>query len=468
MVHHLFVHRVQRRQAVCDLVEDRLSLGVPVEQGIGPAESYPHFGMPFEHVGRQTGHPGGDRAGLSLAHQFHDALLHVVGGVLHVSGRQPVLRGVYEEAALLEPVGGQSVQRGHQFRIVPLEAALEELREEAVIAVPLPAFVETGDEQVGALEVQQDVAAVLEARHRVAERRREAVEDARAEQELLRIEVLARDGFLPEVVGEVGEVAGYGAEHVVLVLTVFQQQGGELKGGRPSLGVSLQPRQLRVVQAEGLVPAHELQGLLPAEAQVFGAHLEQVPLHAQPADAETGDAPRAQDDQLPGHELVEQARTVASTSWLWMSSKSSMKMAKGECRSVSVSRMLAGLRPLPGSSRGLRGTGIVEPTLLQVKRARDLDQAGEKPPDVVVGLVDGEPTHSAPAIGEALEELQHEGRLAPARGSVDERELGFERTHAPLIETASGNRRWEDGRSQFRQRHSLHTRAPCPVDTTTT
>ena len=70
----------------------------------------------------------------------------------------------------------------------------------------------------------------------------------------------------------------------------------------------------------------------------------------------------------------------------------------------------------------------------------DFDQAREEAPDVVVRLVDGETTHSPPVGGKALEQLEHQGGLAPSRRSVDQRQLRREGAAVPLLKPAPGDR----------------------------
>src|SRR5512136_210162 len=86
----------------------------------------------------------------------------------------------------------------------------------------------------------------------------------------------------------------------------------------------------------------------------------------------------------------------------------------------------------------------------EVDRAGHLDKTGKKPANVVVGLVDGEPSDGPSLVGEALQQLQHEGGFAPARRSLDQSEFRFFGARIPFVEPASGNRRREDWGSQLR------------------
>ena len=90
---------------------------------------------------------------------------------------------------------------GHQLRVAPLELRPEEIAEEMVIAIPPATIVERDDERIGTREILQRTSRVVDAEHRIAQRRRHPIEDRRPEQEALDGPAAVQH-FVAEVVGD--------------------------------------------------------------------------------------------------------------------------------------------------------------------------------------------------------------------------------------------------------------------------
>src|SRR5260370_13619515 len=103
---------------------------------------------------------------------------------------------------------GGFMQGGHQIRLGPGQLAAKHLREEVVIAVPLPDLVKGHDEEVLALEDADDLRRVRRPGDGVAEWRAEPVENGGPHEELPDVGGIA-GGRLPR--SEAAAVTGIAA-----------------------------------------------------------------------------------------------------------------------------------------------------------------------------------------------------------------------------------------------------------------
>jgi hypothetical protein len=116
--------------------------------------------------------------------------------------------GIVDQPTAREPGGGPPVQPGHPLGapLLPL-AHPQQVGEQAVVAVPAALPVQGNQEQVGPLEVLEQLLAVRAAGDRVAERAAQALEDRGVEQETPHVRRLPLQDLPGQVVENVAVVA---------------------------------------------------------------------------------------------------------------------------------------------------------------------------------------------------------------------------------------------------------------------
>ena len=112
-----------------------------------------------------------------------------------------------------------SVQHRDVARLEHHQPRPQDLGEQRVIAVPATLVVEGHDEQVGALQLLQSRLTIRPARHRIAERSAQAIEDGGAQEELLGLGRQSGKDLLDDVV-EDEAMASSEAMHELGLVTV--------------------------------------------------------------------------------------------------------------------------------------------------------------------------------------------------------------------------------------------------------
>ena len=132
---------------------------------------------------------------------------HELGRSAHVPRGKRVLHGLLGRPLPLVPARGPAVERWHGSSVPADELGAQDLPEEVVVAVPLPPAIEGLDEEVRVLELGDLLRRILATEHGVAQRRREAVQDRRLQQEGEPLGRQAREQLAGEVVHQVAIVA---------------------------------------------------------------------------------------------------------------------------------------------------------------------------------------------------------------------------------------------------------------------
>ena len=109
--------------------------------------------------------------------------LHQVRRAVEVPRGQGVPDRLLREVVALVPLAGALVQQRNQVRLLGEQVRPQHVGEQVVVAVPLPPIVQGHEEQVGALQGDEQLAAVVAAGDGVTERPGEPVENRRVQQE---------------------------------------------------------------------------------------------------------------------------------------------------------------------------------------------------------------------------------------------------------------------------------------------
>ena len=209
-----------------------------------------------------------ERGAPVVQHQRDRALERVAGnGVTH---------GLVPVALRAEPLGRPSVHGKGELGIALEQLVPEHVREQLVVAIPLPAIVERYQEEVGSLELDQDLGRALPAGGRIAEMSRHRVEDRRLEQELVSLLVERVENDLGQVVDDVTAGPAKACDEAGRIGLVRQRHRRQVNADRPSFTTLVQ-------RAQGLGGEAEVQDLVEesgrlglGEAEVGGTKLQQL------------------------------------------------------------------------------------------------------------------------------------------------------------------------------------------------
>jgi hypothetical protein len=177
------------------------------------------------------------------------------------------------------------VQLWDQLAVLGEQACLQYVGEQVVVAVPGALGVQRDQEQVGALEVLQHRGPIGPAEDRVAQGAGEPVEDGGSQQEVAHSGGLPCKDLVGKVVDDEPVAAGERLDEVHDLgpsRDRAQRQCGELKAGDPALGALFEGIDIGGVEIQLHRLVEELLRLLPGEAEVGTADLDELPAAAQP------------------------------------------------------------------------------------------------------------------------------------------------------------------------------------------
>ncbi|MCY1229092.1 hypothetical protein D9M72_414470 [compost metagenome] len=340
-----------------------------------------------------------------------------------VFGLQRVLDGARGLALRQPPVGGAPVQARHLGAGHLPQLRAQKIAKQRVVAKPLPVGVLRHQEQVGALDVRQHLAAVVAAQHVVAQRRTQFLQHAAAQQKVAQRLGLAREHVFGEVVGDGRVRAVEGVDEVLRIAAVAQRQRHQPQRRRPSFGAVLQAVDVVVAQGQSVLVPQERSRFLRAETQRGRLDLVQPAVRAQPPQAQLRHRARA-DHELAAlgqvlDELAHQAEDDRAFDALEvvheqreMARETGQVAGQREHRTVGVAGQV-GAALLDGGGDG------------RIDRAEGLDHVGEKAAQVVVRAIERDPARRGAALLQLCKVLQHHGGLAEARRPMHEHERGL-------------------------------------------
>ena len=303
-------HAVGKRPAVPARIDDRkqpLNRAWLAGQGPDPGGNVRGERVPGDDViakGLQPASDGLQAAGVEIR-------VPLCGH--HLDGHADVTRGegmadrFLRESLGAKPFAGAPVQQRNERRLAGREPGAKRPGEQVVVPEPSPALVQRDEEQVLPLEHVDDLRRVPPCRHRVAERRREPVEDRRLGEEPHDVVGLAADDLLKEIVGDVPVAAGELADGLAWVALASEGQRRQVQSGRPPLRRVDQFRQVTLAERAAGDGTDQARGLLGREAKLPRADLRQLSGGPQPGYLKRRDRP-ADDDDLGGGQQAGQQR----------------------------------------------------------------------------------------------------------------------------------------------------------------
>ena len=259
-----------------------------------------------EHLAGEGVEPrllGGLLASLS---QVGDGQLHELGRLGEVLGGHGVADRLGPVTRRLEPLAGSAVQRGDPVGLLVGEAGSQHIAEEVVVPVPLSALVEGDEEQVGPFEGFQSRLRVAAARHRGAQRSREAAQDRGLEEEGPDVVALPVQDFVHEVVDDEAVVAGEFGDERRGVVAASAGQGGKLQGRDPAFGTGFEGLHVRGGEIESHRVVQVGRRLLGGEAQIGRPDLEELAPSPQAGERPRWVGPAGDDEVELFREVLDQ------------------------------------------------------------------------------------------------------------------------------------------------------------------
>ena len=320
----------------------------------------------------------------------------------------------------------------------------QELGEQPVISEPFPVLVDRMHEQVPPFELLEHLPALRLAIEAGAEVPVDALEDRRAQQELLLVAVELTEYLFEEVPGEIGAAAGQFADRRFEVVALVETASHHLQRGRPPLGATDQAFDQRRSFASRNAVAEVRGGILDGEAQVAVGDLEESLVQAQVRGDEIArQRPRPEDDpEIPRqvfHEMVQAIHDRGTGGPVEVVEHEHVfPLAGGEGREQQPAQGVRVLRldPLPPSEEARFGTRFEE-------------VAGELV-DGAVELVEGQPRHGDAARAQAVEPLSQKRGLPVSGGCMHDGQSGrLQTANAVRFEAALDTFAWRHPRREL-------------------
>ena len=360
---------------------------------------------PAEPLGEPR-HPAGGEGGRGGVH-------HQAGGPVGVAGGHRVADRRLGELVVLAPLGRPPGQLGGQGGLAALQLGPEQLPQQPVEPVPLPAPVQGEHQQVGPRQGLEQVARPAGGEHGVAQRSGHTLQHRAPGQERDQARGEPGQQLELQVAGHEPVVRGRGGRLGGPPAAGPQGLGGEVQGDRPALGPPQELLQVDPAEVDRPV-LQERAGLGRVHGQVPGADLHHPPLGAQAGQRERRLAPAGDRQLRSPREVLDQAGHGVQ--------------AGPVLQQVDVVEHEHGRLPGRGQRRpepGKDGVDRRARVVLQLQRApvgrRDLVAGGDEVPQqdrgVVVTPVDGQPCER-PLV--ALGPLRQQRRL-PVAGWGDDR-----------------------------------------------
>ena len=292
LVHHHHVRRpVLRSAAIRRRHGVQPPLGVPevrldaLELTGGHERSHvvvaEHRPDPELRIGQRL-HPAPQGPLLPEPLQGRGRQLDQVGCAVEVRGGESVVDGDGPLAVRLVPVARPPVQRRDLVGLLVQQARTQHVGEEVVVAVPPAAVVERDQEQVPPVQRLQHGPATAVAGDGITQRTAEPVQDGGLQKEALDRVGLPLQHLLDQVVDDVPRVSCEAGDEAADVVPALHRQRRQLEGRDPALGPTLQRRHVRIGELETHRTVEVGNGLLGREAQVGGAHLDQLAAGSKP------------------------------------------------------------------------------------------------------------------------------------------------------------------------------------------
>jgi hypothetical protein len=185
-----------------------------------------------EQLGGKPAHPAKKLRDPSAPDELAVILDQQLSHHVRVAGAGGVLDRVLDEPFSAAP-GRRAAAR--LARVLVPELQLQKLAEQTVVAVPLPAGIQSDQEHVRARELREHFGRVLATENRVAQLGREPSQHRGAQQEVPGLRGERRQDLIGQIVGDVPSAPSERPHTLIGVLEVAKPQRREVQTGGPAL-----------------------------------------------------------------------------------------------------------------------------------------------------------------------------------------------------------------------------------------
>ena len=324
-------------------------------------------------------------------------------------------------ATPLVPPARASMEVMHAVRLLALQACLQDVREQVVVAVPLAARVKRDHEEIPPIEDLERRLAVILSRDRIAQGTGQPIEDAGPQEEPAHILGLSLQDFLDEVVDDEAIVSGETRDEVVDIVSALHRQSSKLERRDPTLRPLLQSGDLARIEVQLGRLTQIRRSLGTGEAQVCGSNLDELTLSPQTRQRDRWIGACRDHDVRGGRQDLEQETDVV--------------VDLGGLDRVVVIEHHHGVAPRGGKLVDKRGDDPLDRWGLGLLQHREgcpclwkgtMDRCGYGCPEgagLVVARVEGQPRCDAIIRVGRRKPLRKHGGLAESRRGGDERQL---------------------------------------------
>src|SRR5579859_855897 len=176
------------------------------------------------------------------------------------------------------PCTGFLMEERDSIRMRTLQTLAQHLREQVVIAVPLPLIVQGEQKEIGLFQPLEHHLPLRLACHRLTERPTEMLQNGSLEQEALHVRRLARQYLLGQVVNDETVRTCERLHKMRYVLTALQRERSQLEASNPAFGACFKRHYVLSRKLDSARLRKEGGGFLLREAQVSCANLDQLTL----------------------------------------------------------------------------------------------------------------------------------------------------------------------------------------------
>jgi hypothetical protein len=198
------------------------------------------------------------------------------------------------------------VQHQNQFGLAAGKLQAQQLSEQLVVAVPLPAVVQRHQEQIRPLQFLQPAGGPIGLQDGVTQGTGQAPQHRGPEQERRDLGRLAGEHVGGQVVRNMPVVAMKGGDELALVLSPAQGQPSQVQPGRPALGPLRQELDILGRQLQPHRGVQQGDGLFVRELQVGDPQLGQLLTGPHPGQGQRGVNPGGQHHMDPDGEVVQE------------------------------------------------------------------------------------------------------------------------------------------------------------------
>jgi hypothetical protein len=375
-----------------------------------PHEAGGEHRPPLEQLDGQRLEPASEGGLLARLPHRRDGQLDEVGSLFEVVARHRVANRLRPLPVLLKPLGSPPMEDPDVDGPFLRQARSQDVGEQVVVAVPVPAVVQRNEEQVRPLQRLQHGLPVFVAGQGVAQGAVHPAQDRCLQQEAPDVVRLSLEHLTDEVVDDVAVVTGEAGDELGRVLPTLHRQRRQLQSGDPAFGPPVERRNVLLRQIEAHHAVEVRGGLLRCEPKIGGTDLEELTPGPQPRQREGRVGPAGDHEVHLGWQVVDQERHPL----VHLVHLDHVVVVEHQDDVARDRIQIVEKRGQNGLQRRLRRLEERERSGTHVGYGvlQRSDQVSPEQAGVVVALVERQPRRRAPVVRSGRHPLRDERRLA--------------------------------------------------------